>query len=365
MSIESAQSLMEKETRTEWLVEEILPTTSLTLLAGESGAGTTMLAMDLALGMVTDGEAWGGRKVQKGNVLYCCRSVTKNLVRKRLGELCRGRGTGAPEGLDFEFDLLPLWNMEYMGSLMADIFKRDYKLVVFDALNQYLPGMNDASQQNVNPVMKNLRYLAEATGIMAVQHLGKRQTDGDLRAGHIQGTNALVTMSDTVLGLRKRRVRRMQVIKSLYGGLTGELAFDLTKTDDGGVRVLTHGELTAEEMEDAASLVDRATEAMFSHLMQNRDSSFNRLQLERVITQKLGFIGKRTVDEAMRLLLSMPGLDCEWYDHRKYYYISMSELKGSELMDIVHPILALEDFGEMSRQLKSVIKRIRAGEFGK
>ena len=57
------------EPQRQWIVQDVIPDETLTLLTGEGGIGKTTLALQLAVAMRTDGD-WLGMKVAQGPVLF-------------------------------------------------------------------------------------------------------------------------------------------------------------------------------------------------------------------------------------------------------------------------------------------------------
>jgi RecA-family ATPase len=67
--VEAPALAHDPEPQRKWIVEDVVPDETLTLLTGEGGIGKTTLAFQLAVAMRTDGD-WLGMKVTQGTVFF-------------------------------------------------------------------------------------------------------------------------------------------------------------------------------------------------------------------------------------------------------------------------------------------------------
>ena len=174
-----------------WLLWQMIPMGGITLLAGETASGKTMLALDLALGLASGrGKAWdmeiddkqivetgtarcalsimtalptvsnGAIPIRStsepGHVRYFCRDADPHLLAERIDRLCRGyvsdhktSGIEVPVNLDFDFSTRVFSEPTDFTWLQNEIEKKGYQLLVFDSLAQYLPAMADGSARAV------------------------------------------------------------------------------------------------------------------------------------------------------------------------------------------------------------------------
>jgi len=66
----------------EWIIKDILPTESLSVLFGESGTGKSFLALDLCLS-IARGSEWHGHHVDRaGAVIYICGEGASGVKRR-------------------------------------------------------------------------------------------------------------------------------------------------------------------------------------------------------------------------------------------------------------------------------------------
>jgi RecA-family ATPase len=67
--VEAPALAYDPEPQRRWIVEDVIPDETLTLLSGEGGIGKTTLALQLAVAVRIDGD-WLGMKVTQGPVLF-------------------------------------------------------------------------------------------------------------------------------------------------------------------------------------------------------------------------------------------------------------------------------------------------------
>ncbi len=74
----------------EWLVDDLVPQKTVTLMSGDGGTGKSLLALQLAIAAVT-GTAWLGRPVQAGRVIYFTAEDDEDELHRRIDDiLCAG-----------------------------------------------------------------------------------------------------------------------------------------------------------------------------------------------------------------------------------------------------------------------------------
>ena len=79
------------EPERKWIVEDVIPDETLTLMTGEGGIGKTTLALQLAVDMRIDGE-WLGMKVAQGAVLFVTSEDDRKDVNLNLRAILKAEG---------------------------------------------------------------------------------------------------------------------------------------------------------------------------------------------------------------------------------------------------------------------------------
>lgn len=87
----SAQSLAGRNVpERAWLVNELVPSKTVTLLSGDGGTGKSLIALQLAVAVATGG-MWLGKTVQKGNVIFTSAEDDKDELHRRLWDILRSQ----------------------------------------------------------------------------------------------------------------------------------------------------------------------------------------------------------------------------------------------------------------------------------
>lgn len=174
------------ETTTEALIEGLLDFGSFALLVGESNAGKTFVALDLALS-VAQGLSWFGKKVTQGAVLYVAAEggggIKKRIVayknEKKLKDIPVPfrLAQGAVDLLDSSTHI-----PELIASIheTKKIFEMPVHLVVIDTLNRSLAGGDENASADMGTFVKNIDFIRQETSaaVLVVHHTGKDTRKG-------------------------------------------------------------------------------------------------------------------------------------------------------------------------------------------
>ena len=156
-----------------WIVEDVIPDETLTLLTGEGGIGKTTLALQLAVAMRIDGE-WLGMKVTQGPVLFVTSEDDRKDVNFNLRAILKAEGKSLAHCPDLHILSLadrdaclaaastklgaiaatPLWH-----ALVRLVERQKPRLVIFDALADLFGG-EENSRRHVRGFIVLLKQLA-------------------------------------------------------------------------------------------------------------------------------------------------------------------------------------------------------------
>ena len=231
----SARQLLEEQPACQdgaWLLDRLLPTGGVSLLAGEVASGKTFLALDLAIAVAAGLPAWGGRATSAGAVLYCCLDSSPRTIRARVQALCAGRGIPPPENLFFDFSPLNLAQTAGQERLLAMIRAQKVSLVVIDVLARYLPGLDENSVAAVGPVFTALRVIAarHEVSFLVVHHFNKSGAAG---MGRFRGSSDIAAAVDAALSVTvsgSRQQPRRTITPEKNRDLPEEPPFDFSVT---------------------------------------------------------------------------------------------------------------------------------------
>ena len=221
------------------LVKGMLPEIGVALLGGQSGAGKTFLALDLA-GALAEAAPWfGGRIRQPAGAIYLAGEAAASLPR-RLETMRRHRGLEEPLPIAWR-PVADLAKPERMAALtedlraaageMMDRHGLPLRLVIVDTVAAAFGFKDENSASEIQNAMTALGNLSADIGalVLATAHYGKNLENG------IRGSSAFIGGADAVIAAMaefegKKVVRRvLQGIKFRDDETGWERGFDLCR----------------------------------------------------------------------------------------------------------------------------------------
>jgi hypothetical protein len=179
-----------------YIVEGLLPTSGLSVLAGKPKAGKTTLARQLAVA-VAQGQPFLNRVTQQGAVLYLAIEEKQSEVTVHFQQL----GLLEADPVLILCGAVP--KHQAVAKLEATLkVVSDVKLVIVDPMFRFV-GVKDSNDYiEVNDALEKLLELARNSGahILTVHHMKKRETE-DLTDTAL-GSSAIVGGVDTYLALK-------------------------------------------------------------------------------------------------------------------------------------------------------------------
>jgi len=175
-SITQLPSVWKLEAKIEWLMEELIPLGSITLLAAESGTGKTWLAYAIA-GAVAHGQAFAGFNVKQRPVLYLDGENSLGLVKSRLLDL------GVVETPNLH--IWGGWNSEHPHGpnsiMLREFVRREKPLLIWDSMVEFHPG-DEQSATETRAFMKQFRVLTNlGATVLILHHTGKVKSAKEYR----------------------------------------------------------------------------------------------------------------------------------------------------------------------------------------
>ncbi len=237
--------LNEPEERTDWLVENRLPSGGLSLLCGKPKAGKTTLARNLALS-VSRGIPWLGFLTVRGKVFYLALEEKRSEVRKHFAAM----GAGASDEVHVFCAPSPVDGLVQLRQAS----ERDKPaLVIVDPLLKMIRVKDANDYAAVTGALEPLLTLARQTGapVLAVHYMGKGKRDG---GDAILGSTAIFAVVDTALLLK--RSEKYQTLSTIqrYGEDLEEVTLSMD-TETGLISIgLSRKEADMESV--AGSIID-------------------------------------------------------------------------------------------------------------
>ncbi len=204
-----------------WVIKGVIPRAELVVLFGESGAGKSFVALDLAAA-ITRGIDWRGHRTKAGRVVYLAAEG---------GGGFRNRLSAYQIHHSIELDELPLGIVHAAPSFLqkADVLdvaraigKCD--VLVIDTFAQVTAGANENAAEDIGKALAHCRGLHRATGavVVLVHHAGK-----DLSKG-ARGWSGLRAAADAEIEVSRYPSGRVLRVSKQKDGEDGrEYGFDL------------------------------------------------------------------------------------------------------------------------------------------
>ncbi|MBN1665958.1 MAG: AAA family ATPase [Anaerolineales bacterium] len=189
----------------EWVIENLIPAGTVTVLYGDGGSKKTYAALDMAI-CVALGKPWLDYQTVQGAVFFIDEELGERFLRPRIQQALRGHLADETTpiyytcyaGFDFRDD-------RYLQELHRAILGSMASLVIIDALMDVVPGAKENSVEELLPPLREIRKIAEGTGaaIVIIHHANKN--------GGYRGTSAIKGAVDLLL--RVQSEERSEIIK--------------------------------------------------------------------------------------------------------------------------------------------------------
>jgi len=178
-----------------WCVEGLFAQPSLNLLVGDPGTKKTYLAIDLAVSVAL-GKSWLGHPVNPCPVLFVDEETGLYQLWGRLNAALHAHG--GDESTPFDYISLGGYDLrdgQDSDALIHRALSRGSGLIVIDALANLLR-TGESSQSSVQPVLFNLRRLAEScqAAVLVIHHTN--------RHGVFRGSSSIAAAVDLMLSIR-------------------------------------------------------------------------------------------------------------------------------------------------------------------
>ena len=176
-----------------WILDQIFSVGTVCLFVGNPGSKKTYSLLDLSI-CIAIGKPWLGYKTKQGAVLIIDEESGKRRLDKRLGDIMRAHSANENTELFYvtlaRFDLRSIDDATTVESLIKETKAH---FVVIDAFVDVMPGGDENAVKEIQPVMMNLRSIADKTqsAIVVIHHTNKQ--------GNYRGSSALLGAVDTLI----------------------------------------------------------------------------------------------------------------------------------------------------------------------
>ncbi|MDP2579159.1 AAA family ATPase [Shimia thalassica] len=212
----------------DYLVKGWLDKGTLTVVFGQSNVGKSFFALDLAH-HISKGEAWGNRRVNKGNVLYIAAEGGSSFP-NRVSALDDPEFWVIAAPVTFAGKASDAGSMVEMVQHLASQTGR-FDLIVVDTLSRVMGDGDENTAPDIADLIRNLDVLRRGTGsnIMLIHHSGK-----DVARG-ARGHSSLRAAVDTEIELTRDEIGVItaEVTKQRDGPTGYKFAYSLRQIELG------------------------------------------------------------------------------------------------------------------------------------
>lgn len=179
--------------RVTWLIQGLVQTSGLIVLAGDGGVGKSAVAIDWGACVAT-GRDWHGRTVEAGNVLYVAGEGVEGIEDRLLAWEAVAKRQIPEERLHFVAEGFSLSKPDAVAYARQLVTERDYALVVLDTFSQLAIVESENDNAEVGRVLEQARAIRQArpgTTVLIVHHVSK--------GGRLRGASAIRNNADAVI----------------------------------------------------------------------------------------------------------------------------------------------------------------------
>lgn len=191
--IHSAKDALQPQPLIEWIIDNLLSTGSVSLIVGEPGSKKTWAILYMAV-CVALGVPWLNFCTVQGATLIIDEDNGERKLSGRINKILTAHQ--APESTPLYYVSLAAFdfgNTNDINELFSLIVEKNVRLVIIDTLAGIMPGRDENSVKDVQPIFMALRRIAERTGtaIVLIHHTNK--------VGGYRGSSALKAAVDLML----------------------------------------------------------------------------------------------------------------------------------------------------------------------
>ena len=206
----SAMDVLDGLPEARYVVDQMIPEGSVTLLVGEAGCGKTYAMLSLCL-CVSTGMDWTGKQTQQGTALFVDEESGQNRLLRRVQSIMNGYGINPFDAWNCKFvsgEGFNLTDERGVNRFERLIEGQCPSLVVIDALADVIPGVDENSVKDVQPAFMALRRIAEEhnVAIVVIHHTNK--------SGGYRGSSAMKGSVDLLLTVESNSRQSTLTFKS-------------------------------------------------------------------------------------------------------------------------------------------------------
>ena len=171
----TAADALQPQPPIDWVIEKLFSAGSLSVLVGAPGTKKTYSLLSAAV-CVALGKPWLNFPTKQGKALIIDEESGERRLARRLGEVLRGENGGADTPIEYvslaRFNIRDKADQVLFQALIEEV---GASLVIIDALADIMPGADENTVKDVQPVFMALRDIAIATNtaMVLIHHANK------------------------------------------------------------------------------------------------------------------------------------------------------------------------------------------------
>jgi len=233
-----------------FLIEDLIESNSLNLIAAPSFTGKTYVAIDICRAVLNGGE-FLGKQCENGSVIYFDNEMKEKYFFRRLKKI-----NFQDDNDDFIYynNIFPDVNNENDKSSFLDKMKdfvNDYgaNLIVIDSLNSSSNGLEENSNKEMREFMNFLNEVSAICTVLIVHHTSKYNNPKNLLREDIRGASCIFNVCDNVFVIDKDdEIRTLKFLKARNAEKLPEpISFTFNNTDDGLILQATTTKIKAQK----------------------------------------------------------------------------------------------------------------------
>ncbi|MDD3285690.1 MAG: AAA family ATPase [Patescibacteria group bacterium] len=200
LKIQSGKELLKSNLHQEWIIQDILPEGSISIISAKPGSFKTWLTLYFAICIAKGESVFGVFKVKQSRVLIIDEEDSRALIKNRLIKL------GDNGNTDINFSIMNGFmadNEEKMQILMDELKRRKIKVLIMDSLVRIHSG-DENSARDMSSLFRKISILKEnGITVLITHHHRKGQNNQNYDNQEMRGSVDILAALDCHMMVKK------------------------------------------------------------------------------------------------------------------------------------------------------------------
>lgn len=176
-----------------WIVDQLIPDKSVTLLSGSPGSFKTWLFMELAIKVANGQQAFGHFDTKQTGVLIIDEESGRQRLQRRFKQLKATDDTL----IHFTSRIGYKMNQQFVKAIVEESERLDVGLVIFDSFTRFNGGGDENASGDMSTLMDCYRQLADAGLAVLILHHNRKEVAGQFNpAQSMRGSSDILAAAD-------------------------------------------------------------------------------------------------------------------------------------------------------------------------